>query len=358
MAFEDKIKSLEEEITKTKYNKATQLHIGKLKGKIAELKEREDTLKRGKAKGLGFGVKKTGHATVVFVGLPSVGKSTLINALTNADSKVAAYEFTTLEVIPGMMNYGGVSIQLLDVPGLITGAAGGKGRGREILSMVRNAELALIVLDINRIPTGEEIKKELEGVGVRLDKAPPEVVIRKRDKGGVRIMSTMKLTKITHEEIMEILASRGMLSGDVIIRQDITPDEMIDAVWGNRVYIPSVVVVNKMDLAPDMKLPPGYLPISAANKKNLDQLREEIFSKLKFIRVYLKPQGGKADYKDPMILHEGATVRDMCGRLHKDFLVKFRYALVWGDSVKHEGQRCGLTHILKDKDTVTIVREL
>jgi len=358
MAYEDRITALQEEITKTKYNKATQLHIGRLKAKIAELKEREDTLKRGKGKGLGFGVKKTGHATVVFVGLPSVGKSTLINALTNAESKVAAYEFTTLNVIPGMMSYGGVNIQLLDVPGLITGAAGGKGRGREILSMVRNADLALIVSDVNKIQAGEDIKKELEGVGVRLDKKPPEVVLKKRDKGGIAVTSTVKLTRISSDEIKEVLASQGILNADVIIREDITADEMIDVVWGNRVYIPSVVVVNKTDQVGSIRMPSGYLPISAAKKTGLERLREEIFKKLRFIRVFLKPQGGKADYSEPMILHEGATVKDMCGRLHKDFLTKFRYALVWGRSVKHDGQRCGLNHVLKDKDTVTIVREL
>jgi uncharacterized protein len=358
MVNEERIKALEEEISRTKKNKATEMHIGLLKAKIADLKEKEETLKRGKGKSLGFGVKKTGHATVVFVGLPSVGKSTLINALTNAESKVAAYEFTTLEVIPGMMSYGGVSIQLLDVPGLITGAAGGKGRGREVLSMVRNAELALIVLEVNRMEMGEQIKKELEGVGVRLDKQPPEITIKKRDKGGLKINSTIKMTKLTMEGAKSTIVANGVLNADVIIRQDVSADELTDAVRGNRVYIPSVVVVNKIDIAADAKLPKGYLPISAANKTNLDALREEIFRKLKFIRVFLKPQGGKADLTDPMVLHTGASVRDMCQRLHKDMLSRFRYALIWGDSARHEGQRCGLNHVLKDKDTVTIVREL
>ena len=59
-----------------------------------------------------------------------------------------------------------------------------------------------------------------------------------------------------------------------------------------------------------------------------------------------------------MILSEGSTIEKMCMRLHKDFLKKFRYAMVWGDSVKHEGQRCGITHVLKDKDVVSIVKEL
>ncbi|MFH1055111.1 MAG: GTP-binding protein [Candidatus Altiarchaeota archaeon] len=358
MTNEERIKALEEEIGTTKYNKATQLHIGKLKAKIAALKEEVEVRRRSKGKGLGFGVKKTGHATVVLVGLPSVGKSTLINRLTNAASKVGAYDFTTLDVIPGMMSYGGVNVQLLDLPGLITGAAGGKGRGREVLSMVRNADMVLIVLDIRRIRAGEEIKDELEGVGVRLDKTPPDVVIKRRDKGGIKLGKAVKMTKLDDDTAKAILMAQGILSADVIIRQDVKAEELLDAAVGNRVYIPSLVVVNKIDLDQEVKLPKDYLPISATNLTNIDRLREAIFRKLSFIRVYLKPQGGKADYNDPMILKKDSTIEGMCLRLHKEFIQKFRYAMVWGSSVKHEGQRCGLTHVLKDKDVVTIVREL
>lgn len=358
MSIEDKIKALEEEIETTKYNKATQHHIGKLKAKIAALKETAETRKRGSPKGLGFGVKKEGHATIVFVGLPSVGKSTLLNKLTNAKSQVADYEFTTLEVVPGMMEYDGVKIQLLDVPGLIVGAAGGKGRGREVLSMVRNAEMVLIVLDAKRMEVGEQIKQELEDIGIRLDKRKPEVTIEKLPKGGMSVTRTIKTTRIDNKTIMEILSTRNIHNANVIIKADVTDDEFIDAVMGNRVYIPSIVVVNKTDLDPTVKIPKGYMPISAEKDINLDKLRKMIFDKLTFIRVYLRPQGGKADLMEPLILEKGSTIRDMCSKLHKDFIRKFRYAMVWGTSVKHEGQRCGINHVLKDKDIVTIVKEL
>jgi uncharacterized protein len=358
MGIEDKIRELEEEITKTKKNKATEAHIGKLKAKIAGLKETIDARKRGSAKGLGFGVKKEGHATVVLVGLPSVGKSTLINRLTNAESKVAAYEFTTLDVVPGMLSYGGVNIQLLDVPGLIIGAAGGKGRGREVLSMVRNADLAMIVLDPKRLDAGEKIKNELEDIGIRLDKKKPEVIIEKLPRGGINITWSGKHTKLDNKAVMEILGTKSIHNANVIIKQDITDDTFIDAVMGNRVYIPSIVVLNKADTGIPEKIPKDYLPISAEKDINLENLREIIYSKLRFMRVYLRPQGGKADFEEPLILSEGDRIQDLCSKLHMDFIKKFRYAMVWGKSVKHEGQRCGLNHILKDKDIVTIVKEL
>ena len=112
---QDKIKELEEELRKTKYNKKTQHHIGKLKAKIARLKEDIEVKKKGKGKSEGYSVKKSGDATVIMIGFPSVGKSTILNALTNARSKVAAYDFTTLDVIPGLLEYKQAKIQLLEI---------------------------------------------------------------------------------------------------------------------------------------------------------------------------------------------------------------------------------------------------
>src|SRR5213594_4195464 len=147
--LEEQIQSIEDEIQKTPYNKATQHHIGKLKAKLARLKDEQETrrLKSGGG-GPSYAVKKSGNATIGLVGFPSVGKSTLLNQITDATSAVAAYDFTTLTVIPGVMEYRGAKIQILDMPGLIRGASKGRGRGREVLSVARACDMILLMVDV------------------------------------------------------------------------------------------------------------------------------------------------------------------------------------------------------------------
>ncbi|MEM4702735.1 MAG: TGS domain-containing protein, partial [Archaeoglobaceae archaeon] len=95
------------------------------------------------------------------------------------------------------------------------------------------------------------------------------------------------------------------------------------------------------------------IKISAEKGINLGLLKEEIYRKLRFIKVYLKPPGEKVSEK-PMVLREGARVEDVCRKIHNDFVEKFKYARVWGKSVKFDGQRVGLDHILSDGDIISI----
>ena len=95
--------------------------------------------------------------------------------------------------------------------------------------------------------------------------------------------------------------------------------------------------------------------VSAYSGLNIDQLKEEIFQQLGFIRIFMKPTGEKADLEEPLIIRKPATVEDVCRKLHRDFVDKFRYAKVWGSSVKHDAQRVGLPHELKDGDILSVV---
>ena len=156
-------------MARTQINKATEHHIGVLKAKIAKLKKEQEfrTSKKSTVSD-GFDVRRAGDATVVLIGLPSVGKSTILNKLTSAKSSIGAYQFTTLTVVPGMMNYRGAKIQILDLPGIIKGASTGKGLGKRILSVARNADLVLLMLDVFQPYHEDVLVTELANIGIRL----------------------------------------------------------------------------------------------------------------------------------------------------------------------------------------------
>ena len=182
MTPEEQIQVLEEEIRKTPYHKATQAHIGRLKAKIARLKALKEKKAGGGKRGLGYAIKKQGNATIVMVGFPSAGKSTLLNQLSNAESRVGDYDFTTLNVVPGVLELNGAKLQILDVPGFIEGASHGKGRGKEVLSVLRAADLILILLDAGKgyRKQLEIIRRELHESGFRLNQNPPNVIIQRK----------------------------------------------------------------------------------------------------------------------------------------------------------------------------------
>ena len=196
--------------SKTQINKATEHHI--VKAKIAKLRreqEDEHTKKKG-AKTDGFDVRRAGDATVVLIGLPSVGKSTLLNRMTDAKSTVGAFQFTTLTVVPGMMEYKGAQIQILDLPGIIKGASSGRGLGKRILSVARSADLVLLVLDVFQPYHEEILVTELANIGIRLNQNPPNVVIEKTHTGGIAVAQQKKLTKISEKFLKDILNLYGM----------------------------------------------------------------------------------------------------------------------------------------------------
>jgi small GTP-binding protein len=366
--LEDQIKELEDELQRTPYNKATSKHIGRIKAKIARLRDEAVTraMKAGGG-GEGYSVKKSGDATAVLVGFPSTGKSTLLNQLTGTLSAVAAYNFTTLTVVPGALDHKGAKIQILDIPGLIAGAAMGKGRGKEVIGVVRSADIIIILVDVYNQQHVDVLIKELYDAGIRINVPKPDITIKKTSHGGVRL-SAVGTLNLDIGEVRSILAESKMMNADVLVRGGATQDDLIDAVQGNRVYVPAFIAVNKVDLVDKetfleiehdilarFETPP--LMISAVSGFHMEELKDTIYDCLGFIRVYLKPQSGEADLEEPLIIRKGSNVHDVCTKLHRDFVHRFRYARIWGKSVKHPGQRVGLPHKVKDGDLLTIIIE-
>jgi small GTP-binding protein len=362
--LEKQIKSIEDEIFNTQKNKATEHHIGKLKAKLAKLRQEIDKRKSSRGKGKGFTIKKQGDATIGLVGFPSIGKSTLLNQLTNADSRVGSYEFTTIDAIPGMMKYKGADIQVIDLPGLISGASIGKGRGREVLSAIRNVDLILFMIDSQNLNDLELMQEELKNGGLRLNQRKPDVVVKKKGQGGIFVTFSVKQSHL-NKDLVKTIASQYIVNAEIIIREDITEDQLIDIFLENRVYIPAIVVINKIDLLTKKQLNHTIkkiqglawkvIGVSSLKGTNLDKLKETLFKELKLIRIFMKPVGQKADMDFPLILKEGDTVEQACRKLHRDFKKKFRYANVSGPSARHNIQKVGFEHKLKDGDVLTIV---
>lgn len=366
-----KIAELEAEMARTQKNKATNYHLGTLKAKIAKLKSELINGPGGKSAGSkdagrGFDVTKSGDTRIGLVGFPSVGKSTLLTSLTGTKSEAAAYEFTTLTCIPGTMKYRGARIQVLDLPGIIEGAADGRGRGRQVISTARTCNLILIVLDAAKPVTHKKIiEQELFNFGIRINQEPPEVKFTKKESGGVGYQEMCKQTQGMNAEVLRLVCKEYKInSAEFIVREDITVDQLIDVIEGNRAYIPVLYIFNKIDAITIEELDvldrlDNVVPISSQHKWNLEELMEEIWDRTSMLRIYTKPKGQIPDYEEPVILHaENPTIEEFCNRLHRNLLSEFSHAWVWGKSAKHQPQRCGKDHVLCDEDVVQLCKKI
>jgi len=200
---------------------------------------------------------------------------------------------------------------------------------------------------------------------LRLNQRPPNVVLKKKNNGGVSISSTCQLTNITETDVQQLLHEYRIHSAEVLFREDCTIDQFIDLIEGNRKYVRCLYVYNKIDMTSIEECrrvcaQPDCMVISCRMGLNLDIFKEMLWEYLGLVRVYTKPRGKKPDFDDPLILTEGrhgTTIESACNQIHRSLLPTFEYAMVWGTSVKHTPQRVGLSHGLQDEDVIQIVKK-
>jgi small GTP-binding protein len=303
----EKIRTLEEYISAIPKHKGTDKLRADLRRRLSKLKD-SSTKQKGTSKHTSaFQIEREGAGQAVVLGPPNVGKSALVEALTNAQPEVSPSPFTTWVPMPGMMLVDNVQIQLIDTPPINSNYM-----DPELLNMIRQADLMLLVVNLQRDP------------------------------------------------LQQLEDSLSLLKGQRIVPRHLKENEESQV---RLTYIPLLVLVNKFDnedFDEDFDICCQLLeeewplvPVSAKTGRNLDLLKKRIFEELGLIRVFSKPPGKEPDRSAPFVLEKGSTLADFAGKVHKDFLYNLKGARVWGQNV-YDGQMVSRDHILHEGDVVEL----
>ncbi len=361
---EEKVKALELMLSTVPKHKGAERLRYELKKNLAKRKRELESISAKKVTSKSdFYVPKEGIAQVALIGPPNSGKSSILNRLTNSEVKVARYPFTTTTPNPGMVEFEDVQIQIVEMPALVEDISKGKWQGAEMLSMIRTADAMMIALDLGDRPVKnmEMVLDELRTSGLRLNRTRPQVIIERKERGGIEIEGD--LAKSDRSFLIKLLQNHGYHNAHVIIQQQISRQDLEDALQESLVYRRALIVANKGDLsgteAAYQRLKGGFggdfdiYPISARKKIGLQDLSQALFDLLSVIRIYTKAPGEDPE-REPLVLGRGSVVRDVAKSLHRRFVVNFRFARVWGSSVNFGGEMVGLDHVLEDGDTVEV----
>jgi len=359
--LETTLKELEEEYAKTGDDKSTNKYLGKLRSKIASTKKELIEASK-KQKGKGFFVKKAGDATVALLGFPSTGKSSLLNTLTDAGSKTAAYFFTTNNIIPGTLVYKSAHIQLLDMPGILENAHLGLGGGTTVIAQLRSADLVVFVVDIRDANQIDVLIRELNALDIYPNRNKPHIQLQQSSQNtGVKI--DLNRSGIGAQNIRIVLNSFGTYNATIRLFEQMSEDELIANIAGRATYVPALVALNKADLQKNHDKLAAELsrrhhieviPVSATNNIGIEEFKKSMYDKLGLMTVFLRPRLEKRG--SPITIKQGRSVGELAKKLHTEVFNELKCAYVDGPSTKYPNQRVGITHILKEGDIITFIK--
>ncbi len=238
-------------------------------------------------------VRREGAAQIALVGPPNAGKSSLLHALSHVQIKMGDYAFTTLRPVPALIRIGGVLVQLVEIPGLIAGAAEGRDGGRALLGVLREAD-AIVYCHDATVPLHalQDVRREVAAAGIELPALLAATKLDEADAGAVERL---------------------------------------------RAALPDLPVVG----------------VSILDDASLDAFREAVWRLTGLVRVYLR-RGAETD-AEPLALPDGASVVDVAAAIHRELAASFRGARVWGPSARFAGQQVARDHAVQDGDAVEIL---
>lgn len=365
--LEEKIQALEEFLSVAPKHKGAENLLLWARKRLAELREELEHQKRKKKGGGGvkYLVEKEGAAQVAVIGPPNTGKSSIVQVLTGARTRVAEYPFSTLHPVPGMLRFEDIYFQLVDTPPLHETARHILPR---VVGLVRNADAVLIVVSLEEDALEQYIRVRdlLAQYGIMVEK-PKGTVRIERTGSGIEVIVNGRIVDGTVEDVEKLLAEYRIYRARVVIQGTVSLDEIEMAIVRPLIYRPAIVLANKADLPGAKRNYQGLydylsenrdksvwlLPVSARTGLNLDKVGKLLFRKLDIIRVYTK-QPNSEPSKTPLVLRRGSTILDVARKIHSDLVEYFEYARIWGPSARYPGERVGLEHVVEDGDIVEI----
>ena len=304
----EKLEALKEMLAVMPKHKGTEKLQAEIKRKIAKLKEEAQRGRKGGSRGYSIYVEKEGAGQVTLAGVPNVGKSSLLAALTHAEPEIADYPFTTRRPQPGMLQFENIKIQLVDLPPL----------SRDymeawVVGLIRVSDAVLIVVDLaSEDPLGQA------------------------------------------EEALEILREYKVHAVGRVPRSDPRSStiEKTALIVGNRVDMPGAR--DNLEVLRSLYSEAySVVGVSAKERIGLEELSRAIYAMLNIVRVYSKPPGKEPDLEKPFVLRKGSTLLDFARAIHKDFAERLKFARVWGHN-KFDGQRVNREYVLEEGDIIEL----
>jgi ribosome-interacting GTPase 1 len=371
---EEKVRLLEEYLKLVPHHKGMGKHLAQCKTKLAKLKselQAERLATKSRITGERWMVAKEGDAQITLLGVPGSGKSALVNYICEREvTEEGEYPFTTLKPTVGAAYAKGSLLQIVELPGIIENASEGANNGPRIFAQARNSDLIIILIDLHENPINQLnlLLDELNKAKIRINEGNNNFIFNRTGKGGHIIVGAEEFFENGLSGVKDVLNTYKLVNCFAHFTNNTSMEELASYIAMKLSVKRGIILATKGDLPKSkenysnlLKYVKDHLdesievfPVSSKIPvKNPNQLTELFFNQLDLIRVYTKNESGIVAEK-PIVLNANSSVQTVAEILGKIYLKHFRFARIWGPSIKFEGQRVGLDHILLEGDQIQI----